>query len=149
MYYSLTFAGGEKNTWADWRLIAVSPPQIPPPAPNTNIINIPGRVEGPLDMSRVPFGYLTYGRITGSWGFICVEEHKMDRAEIYEAMRKWLHGRETTVRTEDDPFHYYKGRFTISEPSSGENTFEISIGFDLEPRRWDLNGTEDEDFLQR
>ena len=75
MYYSLTF-GKEKNTWADWGLIASSPPQIPPPEPNKNLVNIPGRHAGPIDLSLVPFGVMTYARVTGSWTFIREEEDR-------------------------------------------------------------------------
>lgn len=146
MYYSLTF-GKEKNTWADWGLIASSPPQITPPEPNKNLVNIPGRHKGPIDLSRVPFGVLTYSRITGSWSFIREEEDQRTRFEVYETIRRWLHGRTTTVMTEDDPDHYYQGIFTISEPTSGPNTVEITINYDLEPVRYNLDGTEDTDYL--
>ena len=148
MYYSLTF-GKEKNTWADWGLIAVAPPMIPPPQPNKNLVNIPGRHAGPIDLSREPFGELTYPRMTGSWGFIREEEDNRTRFEVYEEIRQWLHGRTTTVQTEDDPFHYYRGIFTINEPESGPNTVGITINYDLEPMRYNLDDTEDEDYLIR
>lgn len=147
MYYSLTF-GKEKNTWADWRLIASSPPQIAPPKPNQNFVDIPGRHQGPLDLSRVPFGVLTYPRITGSWRFVRTEEDRRTRAEVYEEIRKWLHGRTTTVMTEDDPDHYYQGVFTIDEPVSEQNHVKITIKYDLEPVRYNLDGTEDTSFLR-
>lgn len=148
MYYSLTF-GKEKNTWADWGLIAAAPPMIPPPKPNMNLVNIPGRHAGPIDLSREPFGELTYPRITGSWSFIRLEEDNRTRIELYEEIRQWLHGRTTTVQTEDDPFHYYSGVFTINEPESGPNTVGITINYDLEPVRYNLDDTEDEDYLIR
>lgn len=147
MYYSLTFANGERNTWEDWKLIAMEPPIIEPPAPNTNLVNIPGRLEGPLDLSTLPFGYLTYGRMSGTWNFIGEEFDSHTRVRTSEDIRKWLHGRETTVMLEDDKFHYYKGRFSVSAPKSNDTSFEISIGYNLEPRRWNIDGTVDTDFL--
>ena len=148
MYYSLTF-GKEKNTWADWGLIATSPPMVPAPQPNKNMVTIPGRHAGPIDLSREPFGVLTYPRITGNWEFIREEERKMDRSDTYEMVRRWLHGRTTTVILEDDPFHDYQGVFTVGEPESGPNTIGIKIAYDLEPVRYNLDGTEDETFLIR
>ena len=148
MYYSLTF-GKEKNTWADWGLIPTSPPMIPPPQPNKNLVNIPGRIAGPIDLSRAVFGYLTYPRVTGSWSFLREEEDPQTRIELYEEIRAWLHGRTTTVVTEDDPFHYYQGMFTINEPESGENTVGITIQYDLEPVRYNLDGTVDNNYLIR
>lgn len=149
MYYSLTFAKGEKNTWADWGLIATAPPMIPPPQPNTNFVNIPGRREGPIDLSTLPFGALTYPRIKGNWEFIAMEDDNRTRFDLYEEIRKWLHGRTTEVQTEDDPLHYFRGFFVIGEPSSGENTVGFKIGYDLEPIRYNMDDTEDESFLIR
>lgn len=146
MYYSLTF-GREKNTWADWGLIPTSPPMISPPQPNRNLVNIPGRVKGPIDLSRAVFGYLTYPRVSGSWSFIREEEDPRTRIELYEEIRQWLHGRSTYVQTEDDPFHLYYGAFTIGEPTSGPNTVGITIQYDLEPVRYNLDGTVDETYL--
>lgn len=146
MYYSLTF-GKEKNTWADWGLIASSPPQIPPPQPNKNLVNIPGRHQGPIDLSRVPWGVLTYGRVTGTWNFVKKEEDRRSRIETYEIIRGWLNGKTTTVMTEDDPYHYYQGIFTVEEPTSDKNTVKIKIKFDLEPIRYNLDGTEDTSYL--
>lgn len=152
MYYSLTFdsiEGTAKNTWVDWGLIPTSPPMIPPPQPNKNLANIPGRKAGPIDLSREPFGYLTYPRITGTWEFMKEETSLTTRASTYETIRTWLHGRTTTVITEDDPTHYYQGIFTIDMPESGANTVGIKINFDLEPLRYNLNGTEDTNYLIR
>lgn len=148
MFYSVTF-GREKNTWSDWGLIATAPPMIPPPQPNKNLVNIPGRHEGPVDLTLETFDELQYPRITGSWSFIREEDNPRTRFELYETIRKWLHGKRTTVQTEDDPFHYFRGIITIGEPESGANTVGITIGYDLEPVRYNLDGTEDEDYLIR
>lgn len=149
MYYSLTFAKGEKNTWTDWGLIAASPPMISPPAPKLTLVDIPGRHAGPVDLTRAIFNELKYPRISGSWEFIRVEDHPRTRIELYEEIRKWLHGRMTQVQTEDDPHHYFQGYFTIGEPQSGPNTVAFTINYDLEPIRYNLDGTEDTTFLKR
>lgn len=149
MYYSLTFAKGEKNTWTDWGLIAASPPMIPPPSPILNLVDIPGREGGPVDLTRVLFNNLRYPRITGSWEFILPEKNARTRIEKYEEIRSWLHGRMTQVQTEDDVFHYFQGYFILKEPKSKQNTSEFTIGYDLEPIRYNLDGTKDNEFLQR
>lgn len=149
MYYSLTFEKGAKNTWTDWGLIAASPPMVPPPAPQLNLVDIPGRHAGPVDLTRAIFSELKYPRITGTWEFIRIEDDIRTRIELYEEIRKWLHGRKTQVQTEDDMLHYYQGYFTIGEPQSGPNTVSITISYDLEPIRYNLDGTEDTTFLRR
>lgn len=138
-----------RNTWTDWRLIPTTPPMIFAPSPNKNLVNIPGRREGPIDMSRVPFGILTYPRITGNWEFIYEETSEKTRYETYDAVRKWLNGRTTTVKNQDDPYHYFRGIFTVGNLNSNENTAEISISYDLEPIRYNQDGTEDTNYLIR
>lgn len=144
MNYSLTF-DGTKNTWADWKLVPTSPPMIPPPQPNRNVVNIPGG--DPIDLSRIPFGHLTYQHVTGSWSFLRDEEEKSTRMDTYNAIREWLHNTTRFVQTEDDPAHKYRGYFAINMPESGENTVGITINFDLEPTRFNLDGTVDSTYL--
>lgn len=147
MYYSLTF-GSAKNTWDDWKLIPSSPPMVPPPEPYIDLVDVPGRAAGPIDLSTYPFGRLTYKRITGSWTFLRDTTHKTMRTEMYEEIRSWLHGRFTTVRLEEDPDHYYQGRFLVSAPQNSAGPTQIVISFDLEPRRFNNNGTADSSWVQ-
>lgn len=146
MYYSLTF-GGAKNTWDDWKLIPNSPPMVPPPEPNTNMVDIPGRSAGPIDLSTYPFGKLTYKRITGSWTFLRDTTHRNMRVQMYEVIRSWLHGKYTTVILEDDPNHYFQGRFYVSAPQNSTGPTQITISYDLEPRRFNLNGSVDNNWI--
>lgn len=146
MYYSLTF-GGEKNTWGNWKLIPSTPPMIPAPEPNVNQIDIPGRKAGPIDLSLFPFNRMTYKRITGSWDFYRNTEDTTTRKTLYEAVRKYLHGKTTTVSLEEDPTHYFRGRFIVGVPSNSRGPTAISIGYDLEPVRYNQNGTIDDNWV--
>ena len=147
MDYSVTFAG-EKNTWADWKLIPESPPVVPPPTPNINLVDIPFRAKGPIDMSTYPLGRLTYQRISGSWNFITLLEDQHDRANLYEMIRTWLHARTATVVLSDDPEHYYKGIFTVGGMMPGANTASITIAYNLEPVRYNRDGSIDTSFVR-
>ncbi len=146
MYFSITF-GKEpdvRNTWEDWKLIPATPPMIEPPEANRNLIDIPGRRQGPIDLSKYPFGKITYKRISGGWTFLTEPKGHRDRVQKYEAIRKWLHGRTTIIRLEEDPQHYYKGTFTVSPMSTGNGPNQISIAYDLEPLRYNvIDDTED------
>ena len=146
MYFSLTF-GDTKNTWTDWGLIPSSPPVVPPPSPNLNLVEIPGRIKGPIDLSMALTGRITYQRISGSWTFLKDDWRAQDRLDLYESLRGGLHGRETTVRLEEDSDHYFKGRFTVSQPQTGTGPMQIIIGYDLEPVRYNNNGTVDESWV--
>lgn len=151
MYYSITFGEGNstKNTWSDWNLIPESPPTIALPQPKTNYVDIPGRTKGPIDMSTVPFGHLTYERMTGSWAFVIRDDYwyDADRVLTFNTIRSWLHGKSTWVVLEEDPTHKFYGRFALVTPGSGQGLTEIQITYDLEPVRYNLDGTVDSTWL--
>lgn len=140
MYYTLTFeVGGTKmNTWADWRMVSDTPPMIPIPEPNYNYVDIPGRKGGPLDLTGVPFGYLTYKRMTGSWGFYVEPVNRYTRMTLYEELRKYFLGKTGKVIIDEDPDHYYKGRFSVGMPSTSTGPIRFTLTYDLEPRRWNV-----------
>ncbi len=141
MYFSITFGKSpdSKNTWDDWGLIPAAPPTVEPPEPNLNLVEIPGRRSGPIDMSKYPFGKITYQRISGSWGFVWEPGTHAARVAKYETIRRWLHGRTTIARLEEDPQHYYRGIFTVSAVSTGNGPNQITIGFNLEPLRYNVS----------
>jgi len=147
VYFSLTF-GDSKNTWTDWGLIPDGPPMVPPPTPNQNLVDVPGRVQGPIDLSVAIFGRITYQRISGTWNFLKDVYSAESRLETYETIRNWLHGRTTWVVLEEDPEHYFYGRFTVSVPQTGSGPLRISIGYDLEPVRYNLDDSIDETWVQ-
>ena len=94
MIYAVTFniSGVKKNTWADWRLVPDTPPMIPPPEMNVNIVDIPGR--GPIDLSLVPLNRRTYKRMSGSWNFYREPDNSRTRIELYEEMMEYFTGNE-------------------------------------------------------
>lgn len=151
MYYSITFGEGNntRNTWTNWNLIPESPPVIPSPKPKTNYIDIPGRLRGPLDASLIPFGTQTYERITGSWVFVMRDDYwyTPNRKQIADTVRSWLHGKRTKIVFEDDPNHYYYGLFTVDCQNSAKGPFSVQIGYDLEPVRYNTNGTVDTSWI--
>ena len=109
------------------------------PEPNLNLVEIPGRRQGPIDLSKYPTGKLTYQRISGSWNFLFEPRGAADRIAKYEAIRRWLHGRTTTVKMEEDPQHYYRGFFSVSSISTGNGPSQIAVGFNLEPLRYNVS----------
>lgn len=145
MNFSITF-GDEpdtKNTWSDWKLIPASPPMIPPPEPILNLVSVPGRSD-PIDLSKYPFGKLLYQPITGVWSFMWEPLGHQDRVEKYEAIRRWAHGRVCKIRLEEDPDHYYQGRLTVDQPTTGEGPNQIDISYTISPKRYNYkDNTED------
>ena len=150
MYFSLTFGLDPdiRNTWEDWKMIPAAPPAIETPQPNLRMVDIPGRRQGPIDLSKYPFGKISYQRTSGSWTFLMEPNGHQDRVMKEAAIRKWLHGRTTRVRLEEDPEHYYQGIFSVSPISTGNGPNQITIGYNLEPIRYNVkDGTEDTTWL--
>lgn len=145
MYYSITFetGGAQRNTWADWRMIPDTPPMIPYPELITDYVDIPGRSGGPLDLTGVAFGKLLYKRMTGSWNFLREPESRNTRVELYEALCRYFNGKVCTIKLEEDLAHYYRGRIVVGQPSTGVGPIRITLAFDLEPVRYNSNGTVD------
>lgn len=149
MYYSVTFEGpgnASRNTWDDWKLKPESPPVVPLPKPKTNYVDIPGRTMGPLDLTSVPFGRVTYERITGSWRFAINDDYwyTPNRTQIFDDMRSFLQGRLLHITLEEDSEHYFAGRITLDPPNSGAGPFVVTVNFDFEPVRYNADdGTVD------
>ena len=147
-YYSLTFkpdnsSSNNRNTWDNWGLIPDSPPFVPFPELERNLVEIPGRKNGPIDLTGVVLPK-TYKRITGSWTFYKNIASRNDRTNLSETLRQFLHNKTMkVVLADDDPNHYFVGNFTVVPPKAVQNPMTVTIGYDLEPVRYNMNGTED------
>lgn len=145
MYYSITFTDQSevsKNTWVDWHLIPSSPPMIEPPEPYTNYVDIPGRHEGPLDLSEVLSNGPAYGNSEGSWEFVSAIDCE-NRMELYLELKKFLHGRQMTIRLEEDPLHYYVGRISVEKPRTGKGHNIYGLKYTIQPVRYYLDGMQE------
>lgn len=147
MYHSITFGetGATKNTWTNWKLMPESPPVVSSPTPKTDYVDIPGRAKGPIDMSKLPFNRQTYERVTGSWTFAMLDDYwnTPDPRAVYNEIRGWLQGRRTRMTLDDESNYIYYGLFTADAPSLGMGPFVIKINYDIEPVRYNLDGTAD------
>lgn len=88
--------------------------EFPEPAPEENLVPVPGRTRGPLDLSTVlTDGEPSYGARALS---ITLESSAGDRlaraARISEMVNK-LHGRRVDIVLPDHPLHYATGRLTV------------------------------------
>lgn len=142
MYYSITFvsSANQKNTWDSWRLIPSTPPVIEPPMVSTNFVEIPGGI--PIDVSDWISGKPTYSNSEGSWSFILADD-TMNRARLYQEMKAFLHGKSLKIYLEEDPGHYYIGRFSVAAPQTGETGTAFGIDYTISPVRYKLDGTKD------
>ena len=145
MYYSITFINSsnqQRNTWDDWHLIPSTPPMIEAPEPYANYAEVPGRIEGPIDLSETLTGGPSYQNSEGSWEFY-LEEGFYSRPELYQQLKSFLHGKQMKIILEEDSSHYYYGRITVSMPQTGKTNPVFTISYNVRPVRYKLDGTRD------
>lgn len=145
MYYSVTFTNSsdeKRNTWEDWRLIPTAPPMIEPPEVYTNYVDIPGRKTGPVDLSEALTNGPAYKSSEGSWEFVSGIEND-NRPETYSQLKAFLHGKTMKIVLEEDPYHYYNGRFYVEAPRTGKGRNMYGIKYQIMPVRYNLDGTQD------
>ncbi len=134
MYHSITF--GDKNTWDDWHLIPSSRPVFNPPAPKTKFIDIPG-ADWHLDLSSSLTGDIAYNGRTGTMEFI-VDNGHAEWHHLYSTIMEYLHGQELRAVLEDDPTHYYEGRFWVDSWKSLPQNSRIVIEYNVAPYRYEI-----------
>lgn len=145
MYYSITFtnqSGEKRNTWDDWHLVSASPPMIEPPEPYTNYVEVPGRSLGPIDLSEALGSGPSFNNSEGSWDFVSEIDYE-NRYELYQELKRFLHGRLMRITLEEDPLHYYTGRISVDLPKTGKGHNTYSMRYTISPVRYYLDGTQE------
>lgn len=141
MYHSVTF--DNKNTWDDWRLIPSPPPVFAPPPIKASALDIPG-ADGKIDTTETMAKRTLYGNRTGSFKFIVENDFRPWHVALSDIM-SYLHGRRRIAILEDDPHYYYKGRFTVENWDPGAAWSSITIGYDVDPFKYELATKSEED----
>jgi len=145
--HSITFGDGTldanghfvgKNTWRDWHLIPTTRPIVAQAEVSTSFVDIPGRVDGPIDMSEYLTGGILYGNRSGSFQFIVDNDHGFWDA-VYEEIRSFINERRLKVCLEDDPAYCYEGRFSVSDMRSEASYSTIEINYVLGPYKYYIN----------
>lgn len=124
------------NSWRDWYLIPSSRPSIEHPTANIKYIEIPGS-DGMIDLTDYLTGSAQYGMRTGSLSFFIDNGHE-NHETIRENMMRVLHGKKIKMRLDDDPDYYYDGRFTVGKLEPGASHSSISIGYQVDPYKWNI-----------
>lgn len=115
-YHSVNF--GEINTWDDWRCIPEQRPSVAPPE-FVNEKESSSWINGEIDKSESITGAPMYGKATGSITFIMVNPEPEKFIQRRWAQRRseimnYLHNQRMTMVLDDDPDHFYEGRFTVT-----------------------------------
>ncbi len=148
MYHSITFSTAKtisadgkligRNTWDNWHLIPSVRPSVTQAPPTSVMVNIPGREEGPIDMSEYLTGAMQYGQRSGSFEFIVDNDHE-NWVTLLDTITSYLHGKKLYMVLEDDPNYYYEGRFTLDQWKSESWNSKVVINYVVGPYKYRLN----------
>lgn len=80
----------------------------------SNIVEVPGRIDGPLDLSTaVTDGEPRYQQRTLTATFECSNGTRLEREEEITIMTNWLDGWRQDISLPDDVLHYITGRVSV------------------------------------
>lgn len=106
---------GNYDTATDglWTLSALD---FPEPDQDTNLVPVPGRAKGPLDLSTaLTEGEPCYGSRTLSITLESSEGDREARAARISKMVNEIHGRRVDIVLPDNPAHYATGRVAVKQ----------------------------------
>ena len=118
------------HTFADWSLVPEEIPVVNPPKPKTSYVDVPG-ADGSLDYTEALTNTITYENRSGSWSFLGLPAK--DWYIAYSEIMTALQGKKMRVILDDDPLHFYTGRFAVNQWKSLRGYSRIVIDYVLEP----------------
>lgn len=128
------------TAYHQWTLSAC---EFPEPAPDTNLVAVPGRVKGPLDFSTVlTDGEPTYGSRSLNITLESSEGDRLDREARIRYLVNKLHGRRVEqIILPDDPLHYVAGRLTVKRKYNDLAHGSVEVTGTCEPWRYSIDET--------
>lgn len=130
---------GKLHSFHDLGLWLKKYPEITPPVPKTNYVDVPG-ADGALDLSKVLTGHMTYNRrtITMAFSILGPREAWPDK---HSSIMDALHGLEMDVILDDDPEYAYTGTMIVSGYDPQKVTSGVTITADIEPYKTRIEPT--------
>ena len=105
--------------------------------PVTSLVEIPGRVDGPLDLSTALTGDIRYQPRTLEVTLESSEGTRQDRKKKIDYMVNKLHGQRVKIWLPDDGLHYLLGRLSITEEYNDLVHASVRVTATCEPWRYD------------
>jgi hypothetical protein len=134
---------GGKHTFRDFSMIPKEIPVFSPAIPKTNYIDVPCS-NGSLDYTEIN-NSVVYENRKGSFEFIVLDAEQW--ADVYSAVMFHLQGRKLNCILDDDPTHFYTGRFAVNEWKSNRGYSTIVIDYNVEPYKHGVQTTGGLDWL--
>jgi hypothetical protein len=107
-----------------------------------NLLSVPGRRKGPLDISTVlTDGDPVYGSRTLTASFECSEGTRLEREEKISNMINALDGWRLNIVLPDDPYRYITGRVSVSKVYNDLAHASVKVTATCEPWRYNASET--------
>ncbi|HBA50091.1 MAG TPA: mtfA protein [Lachnospiraceae bacterium] len=133
MLYGVAF--GEWHSFRDWQLLLSKRPEISPPSPKTNYIDIPGG-DGSLDLTESLTGDVQYGTRAIKFTFATIKPRRK-WADLYSDIQDCIHGQRMKVIMDEDPSFYYIGRAAVNSWESSEKYSTVVVDAEVEPYKYE------------
>lgn len=130
---------GDNHSYRDWGLVTKARPVIGSPEPKTIYIDIP-EADGQLDLTESLTGEVKFKNRSITCEFIVLEA-RTKWTSIYSKVMNYLHGHKLKVIFDEDPNHYYLGRFKVDEWSSNKKTSTLVISGEAEPYKYEVSNS--------
>lgn len=136
------FIFGDYNTAADG-LWTLSPGwEFPEPAPIENLVDVPGRIQGPLDFSTaLTNGEPRFGVRSLRVTLESSEGDRAARAARISDMVNRLHGQRVSITLPDHPNHYATGRLSVRQLYNDPAHASVEVLGTCEPWLYALDET--------
>ena len=109
--------------------------------PRMTFVDIPGRLDGPLDFTEAGTGDIQYSSRDLIATFESSEGTRAEREERIQRMVNLLHGRRTKIWTPDDAEHFLSGRLKIQKNYNDLVHASITVSATCEPWKFDNEET--------
>ncbi|MBO5123423.1 MAG: hypothetical protein J6B99_09735 [Oscillospiraceae bacterium] len=109
--------------------------------PVTNFIDVPGRLDGPLDASTALTGDIQYSPRTLEATLESSEGTRLEREERIDYMVNKLHGQRVKIWLPDDADHYLVGRLRIKKEYNDLAHAAVKVTGTCEPWRYENDET--------
>lgn len=140
--HSMTIGG--KHTFRDWSLVPTEILSFSTPTPDLRYQEVPG-ASGSLDTTDVLTGSVSYRDLTGSLNFIALPDKSWPIAR--SDVLNYMQGKRLACVLDDDPEHFYIGRFWVSKWMPRPGYSEVVIDYNIEPYKWSLDTTASHDWM--
>lgn len=109
--------------------------------PVETFVDIPGRLDGPIDFTEALTGDVEYGPRDFAATLESSEGTRLERKARIDQMVNLLHGRRVRIWLPDDADHFLSGRLKVKENYNDPAHASVSVSAICEPWRYDNEET--------